>query len=156
MEQQDNKGQNPKREYRVESMWTMTGVSFVEAESPEEATKIVEFAGIPAEQEYLSESHAVTDVQDVDATVRLCDFVKGRLGIDLNGAECRDVLLMLRERDEDSLLEFFGDHIDGGLTREGCIAVSDLLADFGGYDDEPCPNRLCPLEPAVRRRWAFP
>lgn len=72
---------------------------------------------------------AATPIPTDDA---LRETVHDQLGVDLDGAELRDVRLMLQHADEDSLLDFFGDATgdSGGLTRDGCIAVSNLVADF--------------------------
>ena len=58
----------------------------------------------------------------------LRETIHDQFGVELSVEELRDVRLILEERNEDALLDFFGNIIDGGLTRDGCIAVSDLLA----------------------------
>ena len=57
----------------------------------------------------------------------LRETIHDQLGVELDAKELRDVQRILDERGEDALLDFFGNIIDGGLTRDGCIAVSDLL-----------------------------
>ena len=61
---------------------------------------------------------------------KLRETIQDQLNVDLKyGALCY-VSSMLQDNDEDALLYFFGNIIEGGLTRDGCIAVSNLLADY--------------------------
>ena len=60
----------------------------------------------------------------------LRETVLDELGVRLNAAEVRDVRRILEERDEDALLDFFGNIVEGGLTRDDCITVSNLLANY--------------------------
>lgn len=83
-----------------------------------------------AERHPKAERFAATPIPTDDA---LRETIRDQLGVDVDADELRDVRLMLQRADEDSLLDFFGDATgdSGGLTRDGCIAVANLVADFG-------------------------
>ncbi len=66
------------------------------------------------------------------ATLRF--LVDDQLGIGLRLNDLYDLHLMLRREDHGSIVEFFDDRTDGGLTRDGHTIVRDLVADFGGED----------------------
>ena len=60
----------------------------------------------------------------------LRETIQDQLDVHLRyGALC-DVCSILQDHDEDALLDFFDDIIEGGLTRDGCIDVSNLLAEY--------------------------
>lgn len=81
--------------------------------------------------------------------------IRDQLGVDLDAAELRDVRLMLQRADEGSLLDFFGDVTgeSGGLTRDGCVAVSNLVADFGGCSG--CDGTGAIADPAEAKRRGY-
>ena len=60
--------------------------------------------------------------------------------MDLTLAESREALGMLRGQDEGALVEFFNDRVEGGLNPDGCIQVSNLLADFADLNDQVRPK----------------
>ena len=60
----------------------------------------------------------------------LRETIHDQLGVELGPGDLRAVEFTIQYGDEDALLDFFGDVIEGGLTREDCIAVSNLLANY--------------------------
>ena len=68
----------------------------------------------------------------------LRETIHDQFGVELDIEELRNVWLLLEERNEYALLGFFDSRYESGLTRDGCIAVSNLLADYSECSRPGC------------------